>query len=59
VIFHFDFAKWAKMVRLAWTEPDPHTPPRVEDPEGNCRFGRFWDLEDRLDFLCLCRSLRL
>lgn len=25
MIFHFDFAKWAKMVRLAWTEPDPHT----------------------------------
>ena len=22
MIFHFDFAKWATMVRLAWTEPD-------------------------------------
>jgi hypothetical protein len=25
VIFHFDFAKWARMVRLAWTEPDSRT----------------------------------
>jgi hypothetical protein len=25
VIFHFDFGKWATMVRLAWTEPDPRT----------------------------------
>ncbi len=23
MIFHFDFAKWATMIRLAWTEPDP------------------------------------
>jgi len=25
VIFHFDFGKWATMVRLAWTEPDART----------------------------------